>query len=81
MHEWIKKALELESGLSVEERKAWSVTLKRYFGYVAKNQIGDPSVRDNGKIFWREAVLTIPDLRDGILRLSAGRCVVTNAPR
>ncbi|MDA0348371.1 MAG: integron integrase [Verrucomicrobia bacterium] len=64
MSEWIIKALESEPGLNAEERRAWLITLKWYFGYVAKHQIGDPSLRDNGKIFWRQAVLTKPGLTD-----------------
>ena len=64
MREWIKKALEAESQLTEEERKTWRVILKWYLGYSTKNQFGDPSLRDNGKIFWREAVLTKQGLQE-----------------
>ena len=64
MREWIKKALEGEADLTEEERKAWGVTLKWYFGFCTKNQLGDPSLRDNGKVFWREAVLTKSGLKE-----------------
>lgn len=57
MHDWVKVHLKAYSGASVEERRAWWITLKWYFGYCAKKELGEPTNRDNGKIFWRDAVL------------------------
>ena len=57
MHDWVKFHLKAYSGASVEERRAWWITLKWYFGYCAKKELGEPTNRDNGKIFWRDAVL------------------------
>ena len=57
MYEWVKVQLEEYSSASLEERHAWWITLKWYFGYCAKKELGEPINRDNGKIFWRDAVL------------------------
>jgi hypothetical protein len=64
MWEWIEKLLKSEPGLSEEDRHAWLITLKWYFGYVSKNQLGDPALRDNGKVFWQQAILGKADLKD-----------------
>jgi integron integrase len=56
MHSWVKVQLKEYSGASLEERRAWWITLKWYFGYCAKKRLGEPTNRDNGKIFWRDAV-------------------------
>ena len=34
------------------------IVLQWYFGFCAKRELGDPSDRQNGRIFWKEAVLT-----------------------
>ena len=57
MHDWVKVQLQAYSAASVQERRAWWITLKWYFGYCAKKELGEPTKRDNGMIFWREAVL------------------------
>jgi integron integrase len=58
MHGWIKVQLNECSIASLEERRAWWITLKWYFGYCTKKELGEPTNRDNGKIFWRDAVLS-----------------------
>jgi integron integrase len=57
MHEWVKINLKDFEAASLAERRAWWVTLKWYFGYCSKKELGDPGDRENGKIFWRDAVL------------------------
>ena len=57
MYDLVKVQLREHSGASLEERRAWWVTLKWYFGYCAKKELGEPTKRENGKIFWRDAVL------------------------
>jgi integron integrase len=57
MHDLVKVHLKEYSGASLEDRRAWWVTLKWYFGYCAKMELGEPTNRENGKIFWRDAVL------------------------
>ena len=57
MHGWVKVQLNECSSASLEERGAWWITLKWYFGYCAKKELGEPANRVNGKIFWRDAVL------------------------
>jgi len=60
MHEWVK--VQLKEYANAEERQAWWITIKWYFGFCAKKGLGEPSNRENGKVFWREAVLpTKPD--------------------
>jgi len=57
MHEWVKINLKDSEAASLAERRAWWVTLKWYFGYCSKKELGDPGDRGNGQIFWRDAVL------------------------
>lgn len=57
MQDWITAHLRDYAGASVEERRHWLITLKWYFGFCAKKELGDVTNRENGKIFWREAVL------------------------
>lgn len=57
MYDWVAVHLKEYSGASLEERRAWWITLKWYFGYCAKKELGEPMKRENGKIFWRDAVL------------------------
>jgi hypothetical protein len=52
MHDWVKVQLQAYSAASVQERRAWWITLKWYFGYCAKQELGEPTKRDNRKIFW-----------------------------
>jgi hypothetical protein len=51
MHEWVKVQLKEYSNANAEERQAWWITIKWYFGYCAKKGLGEPSNRQNGKIF------------------------------
>ncbi|MCB1123100.1 MAG: integron integrase [Verrucomicrobiae bacterium] len=64
MKTWIQKVLASEPGLDEGERNAWWITLRWYLKYCAKQELGDPSSRDNGKVFWKDAVLARPDLKD-----------------
>lgn len=57
MHDWVVAHLRGYTAASVDERRAWWITLKWYFGYCAKKELGDPTKREHGKIFWRDAVL------------------------
>lgn len=57
MHGWVKVQLNECSSASLEERRAGWITLKWYFGYCAKKELGEPANRVNGRIFWRDAVL------------------------
>lgn len=57
MKSWVWSILERDGGLSAERRAKWEVVLNWYLGFCAKQELGDPSDRENGKIFWRDAVL------------------------
>lgn len=59
MHDWVTAHLKEYTEASLEERRAWWITLKWYFGYCSKKELGDPTDRELGKIFWRDAVLPI----------------------
>ncbi|MGC6423508.1 MAG: integron integrase [Lentimonas sp.] len=56
MHEWVTENLKSYEGAGIKERRAWWITLRWYFGYCSKKELGDPSKRENGKAFWRDAV-------------------------
>lgn len=64
MQTWVQRVLETHSSLSEEEKDAWWITLKWYFGFCAKHELGDPWNRDNGKLFWKDAVLNRPKTED-----------------
>jgi hypothetical protein len=51
MHEWVKVQLKEYSNANAEERQAWWITIKWYFGFCAKKGLGEPSNRENGKVF------------------------------
>jgi hypothetical protein len=57
MHEWVRVQLSEAAGKDADKRESWWITLKWYFGFCAKRELGDPTNREHGKIFWREAVL------------------------
>jgi len=56
MKSWTWSILERDEGLSPEQRAQWEVVLNWYFGFCAKRELRDPSDRENGKLFWSEAV-------------------------
>ena len=56
MYEWVEKRLKGYQSISLELKESWLVTLRWYFGYCAKKELGDPGNRDNGVVFWRDAV-------------------------
>jgi len=58
VNDWVKAHLDHSKVLNPSQRKAWCITLKWYFGYCAKNKLKDPWNRENGKVFWKDAVLT-----------------------
>ncbi|MEM0965419.1 MAG: integron integrase [Verrucomicrobiota bacterium] len=58
MHEWVRKHLKDYKEAPLEERRRWWITLKWYFGYCSKKELGDPTNRENGLIFWRDAVMS-----------------------
>ena len=57
MIDWVKVCLNDSQSLNPTQRQAWWITLKWYFGYCSRKDLGDPCNRENGKIFWRNAVL------------------------
>ena len=58
MNDWVKVHLNNSKSLSPTQREAWWINLKRYFGYCSKKNLKDPCNRENGKVFWKDAVLT-----------------------
>ena len=56
MKTWIQKVLEADPGLEEGVRDTWWITLRWYLKYCEKQELGDPTSRDNGKVFWKEAV-------------------------
>ena len=56
MNEWVTKRLKESEGVDVEVRRKWWITLIWYYGFCASRELGDPGNRENGKIFWRDAV-------------------------
>ena len=56
MQGWVQKVLNQEQSVSSKDKEAWTVTLKWYFGYCAKESLGEPTLKENGRVFWREAV-------------------------
>jgi len=57
MDTWVQRLLERDESLGAEKRRKWTVTLNWYLGFCAKKELGDPLERENGRVFWREAVL------------------------
>ena len=64
MKTWIQKVLEEDPAVSEGNREAWWITVRWYLKYCAKQELGDPANRDNGKVFWKEAVLTRRELTE-----------------
>ena len=58
MHDWVATHLRDYRSIDLEERHAWWITLKWYFGYCARKVLRDPAKREHGRLFWRDAVLT-----------------------
>jgi integron integrase len=59
MHDWVKVHLDHHKPLSSDQREAWWITMKWYFGYCSRKELGDPCKRENGKVFWRDAVVPL----------------------
>ena len=57
MNDWVKVYLDHSKVLNPTQREAWWITLKWYFGYCSKKNLKDPCDRENGKIFWKDAVI------------------------
>ena len=57
MHDSITERLRDYNVVSVDLRRKWWITLKWYFGFCARNDLGDPGKRENGKLFWKDSVL------------------------
>jgi len=57
MIEWVKALLEADKQLSQKQRECTLITLRWYLGYCAKMELGEPGKRENGRIFWKNAVL------------------------
>ena len=51
MHNWVKKRLQQQSGVRLQQREAWWRALQWYFGYCSKKRLGDPFDAENGTIF------------------------------
>ena len=64
MYEWVKVQLKEYSSANLEERHAWWITLKWYFGYCAKKELGEPINRDNGR-FFGEMLYYLPNRKTG----------------
>ncbi len=62
MKTWIQKVLEEDPAVLEGDRDAWWMTLRWYMKYCAKQELGDPSNRDNGKVFWKDVVLARSEL-------------------
>ena len=51
MYNWVKKRLQQQSGVRLQQREAWWRALQWYFGYCSKKKLGDPFDAENGTIF------------------------------
>ncbi|MEO0452640.1 MAG: integron integrase [Verrucomicrobiota bacterium] len=58
MRVWVEKTLQADSSVSPRDRESWMATLSWYLGFCAKQKLGEPTARENGKIFWTQAVPT-----------------------
>jgi len=56
MRAWTVKTLQADRSLSDKEKNQFEITLNWYLGYGAKQKLGEPTDRENGKIFWRHAL-------------------------
>jgi len=56
MRQWTERVLTGDVSVSPQEKERWLVTLNWYLGYCAKESLGDPTDRENGKVFWRHAL-------------------------
>jgi integron integrase len=56
MRAWVEKILRADNKLSEKVKEQYLITLKWYLGFCAKESLGEPTDRENGKIFWRQAV-------------------------
>jgi len=58
MRAWVERTLESDPAVSARDKEHWLVTLHWYLGFCAKQKLGEPTDRENGKIFWKQAVPT-----------------------
>jgi hypothetical protein len=56
MHAWVEKILRADNKLSEKVKEQYLITLKWYLGFCVKESLGEPTERENEKIFWRQAV-------------------------
>ena len=57
MYNWVKKRLQQQSGVRLQQREAWWRALQWYFGYCSKKRLGDPFDSENGAIFLKDIKL------------------------
>ena len=57
MYDWVKKRLQQQSGVRLQQRDAWWRALQWYFGYCSKKRLGDPFNVENGNIFLKDIQL------------------------
>jgi integron integrase len=57
MRVWLEKTLKADESLSSKDREQFQTTLNWYLGFCAKESLGEPTDRENGKIFWKRAAL------------------------
>ncbi|MGJ3242689.1 MAG: site-specific integrase [Opitutales bacterium] len=53
----IVEGLLTDRGLDAATRERWLIVLRWYLGYCAKHGLKDPTDREHGRWFWRDAVL------------------------
>ena len=58
MNDWVKVHLDHSKTLNSNQREAWWITLKWYFGYCSRKNLKNPCDRENGKVFWKDAIST-----------------------
>ena len=51
MHEWVKVQLKEYSNANAEERQAWWITIKWYFGYCAKKGLENRAIGKMERFF------------------------------
>ena len=66
MYDWVKKQLQQQSGVRLQQRKAWWRALQWYFGYCSKKSLGDPFDLENGNIFLEDIKLQKTGLSEHI---------------
>ncbi len=57
---WIKRVLEADHSVPEAHRGVWLGTIGWYLRFCHHMELGDPMLRENGVIFWRQAVLVKP---------------------